>query len=278
MGKSCFLPEISLKIKCISSAFSDNKKYMLAKIKKILKDLGFHENEIKVYIALTQLGESTAATIAKKADLPRTTVIGILEKLQRENYLSEHFYRNANHYWIESPKTIQNSLMNRVKISEELNGLLSDLYRTESDFPQAQIYDTKSSVRNFIEKTIVNLEKKEIIYTIDTPATGNYLKIFSEDHGYSLNKLKKQKGIITQTLVPFGAFKTIKPEKITTQSIVIREMPQEVNFKASLWIIKDRLVLFSGRYPFVVEVRHKIITESIKSIFDFLWNISKSPM
>ena len=76
-------------------------------IKNHLKELGFSGNETRVYIALTCFGESTAATIAKKAALKRTTSISILEKMAREHYVSQHTHRGTNYYWIESPSVLR---------------------------------------------------------------------------------------------------------------------------------------------------------------------------
>jgi hypothetical protein len=256
------------------SIFFDNTA-MIVKIKTALKELGFTENEIKIYIALTVLGESVASKIAKKANLPRTTTISILEKLKDNNYLSVHKFRGVAFYWIESPKTIQAVFENRIKVAELLNGILGDLYRTEADFPSAQIFDTKDAIRAYIEKTLIKLEKKATIYTIDTPKEGNYDKIFSGDFGLTLNGLKSKKDIQTKTLVPFGSFAGINPQKVKGHQIIIREMPKEINFKASLWVIKDTVVLFSGKYPFITATRHKLIAESMQSIFNFIWEQSR---
>lgn len=224
---------------------------------------------------MTQLGESIASRIAKKADLPRTTAISILDNLEKENYISIHKYRGKHHYWIESPHMIKDALVRKVEMAENLNSFLSDLYRAEADFPYAKIYDSKSSIRTFIKKMIFGMKRNEIIFTIDNPKSGNYEKTLSEDFYYLMLEMKNKKHILTKTLVPFGVASEIDKKKIESQSIVIREMPREINFKSSLWIVGDRLVLFSGKYPFVVTVKHKIITESVKSIFDFLWNISR---
>lgn len=244
-------------------------------IKKNLRVLGFGHKEVKVYLALTQLGEAPASKIAKKADLPRTTVIGLLQGLADKNYLSAHKYKGATYFWIESPKAIKESLQNRIKVAEGLEGLLTDIYRSEADFPTAQVFDSKSAIRKFIESTVINLDKKSVILTIDTPHQGNYKKIMSEGMGDSLVELKNKKGIVTKSLVPYGSFDSISAEKIASQSIFIRELPQKIDFKASLWLTGDMLVLFSGKYPFIVSVRHKLITDSIRSIYDFLWEISK---
>ena len=91
----------------------------------------------------------------------------------------------------------------------------------------------------------------------------------------SVNRLlKKKKGVVTHTLVPYGAYKTIVPKILEIQPIVIREMPENLHFSASLRILKDTVVLFSGRRPFSVAIRQKLITESLKGIFDFLWSVS----
>jgi sugar-specific transcriptional regulator TrmB len=246
----------------------------LRNVRKQLKELGFNHNEAKVYVALTQLGEANATNIAKKAELPRTTAISILQKLEKEKYISIQKYKGRSVFWIESPQMLRDALMNRVRLAEDLGDLLTDLYRSETDFPYVKIYDNKSSIKSFIEKILLDLEKKSEILTIESPNAGNYHRILSEEFFYAMLDLKKEKGIITKTLVPADSIKDIHLKKIQRQTIALREMPKEIQFKASFWIVKDTLVLFSGRYPFIVAVNHRIITSSMRSVFEYLWNIS----
>jgi len=248
---------------------------MIQKIKQSLAELGFKNNEITVYVSLTQLGEATAAQIAKKADLPRTTVISILNKLSDNNYLTTHKYRGATYYWVESPKTIASLFENKTAIASQLNELLTGLYRTEAHFPFALVYDTKTSIKKFIEKIIAGLDKKSIIRTIDTPEIGNYQKIYSEDVSKMLVNIKKKNSIITHTLIPYQSFKKIAGHKIKNHNILIRELPKEIDFSASLWVLKDMIVHFSGNPPFIAAIKHKLIVESISSIYSYLWKISE---
>ena len=150
-------------------------------ITRQLKELGFNDNEANVYVALTRLGEANATNIAKKADLPRTTVISILQKLEKEKYISIQKYKGKSIFWIESPQMLKNAFLNRAKLADELNDLLTDMYHSEIDFPYAKIYDSKVSIKAFIEKTILDLGKKSEIYTIENPNAGNYSKIVSEE-------------------------------------------------------------------------------------------------
>ena len=248
---------------------------MIKDIKESLKQLDFKPNEIKAYIALTQLGESSAAKVAKKADLPRTTVISILNKLAEESYITTHKYRGVFYYWIESPNVISNVLEYKVEIAKKLNKSLTELYRSEAQFPFAQVYDSKTSIRKFIEKTIANLKKGSTIFTIDSPNEGNYQKIYSDNIGNTITKMKKKKEIKTQTLVPYKSFADIEDYKIKNQDIIIREMPQAIDFKASFWIIDNMIVHFSGNPPFVVAIKHEDIVFGLKNIYDYLWQISE---
>lgn len=247
---------------------------MIKEIKNALRELGFSVNEIAVYIAVSQLGEATAAEIAKKSDLPRTTAISLLNKLREGNYLTTHLYRGKTYYWIESPKTISSAFQQKVRIADSLSGYLGDLYRSEAHFPSAQVFDTKTGIKNFIEKFLVNLEKNSVLRTIDSPKAENYTKVYLESMQKILLMQKSKKGILTQTLIPHGSFGSIEASKLGEQAIKIREMPEGINFETSIWLTKGSMVHFSGKPLFIIAVKHEAICQSVRSIYDFLWNIS----
>lgn len=246
---------------------------MLNQVKDKLKELGFNDNEVKVYLALTQLGEGPASKIAKKASLPRTTVISILEKLQNQGFVTTHKYRGVTQYWVEAPKTLKQVFENKIKVAEDLDKLMSEVYRSEKDFPYARVYDTQASIKKYIEKELINLKAKSIIKTIDYPGMGNYTKIYSQDLDKILINLKNKKGLVTHTLVPFGTAKEIEQEKLKRQSIVIKELPKGIEFTASIWLVNNKLVLFSGKMPFLVEISHSLIVSSLESIYNFFWHL-----
>ena len=248
---------------------------MKKEIKQYLEELGLNQNEVNIYLALTKLGEATAAEIGKRANLPRTTAQSILEKLKLQQFFSSHKYRGKTYYWIESPNVFKEDLLNKVTVSEKLTPLLNNLYRTDRSLPTARFFDTQLGVRKFIEKTLLGLEKKSIIYTIDTPGGGNYSKLYSESVGKIVRDIKKKRQVITHTLIPYGSYNKIEPTKLKDHDIVIRELPQVIEFKASLWIINDSVFHFSGNPPFIAAIKHDHVIIGIKSIFDYLWSISK---
>lgn len=240
-----------------------------------LRDIGFKPGEIQVYLTITKLGEATASQIARRADLPRTTVISILQKLAAEGYLTMHRYRGVASYWIESPKALAMALKTKIDVAEKLGEMLGSLYRSDAGFPIATVLDTKSAIKNFIDTTIDGLEKGAVIRTIDAPAIGNYEKVFSENIIHALLKKKASKGILTRTLVPYGSVPKIDARKVAAQPIDIREMPDGISYDASFWLTGNALVHFSGNPPFIVSIRHEAIVKSSESMFEFLWQMSR---
>ncbi len=56
-------------------------------INQIFKNLGFSENETKIYLAALETGLTSAQNIADKAELKRTTVYSVLDALIKKNII-----------------------------------------------------------------------------------------------------------------------------------------------------------------------------------------------
>jgi len=247
---------------------------MFKEIKNNLKELGFNSNEVRVYIALTQLGESTASRVAKKADLPRTTAISLLDRLAGDNYVTKHIYKGKTYYWIESPKVLRGVFEQKVQIAESLNKLLYDLYRSEAHFPFVRGFDTRTGIRNFIDKFMADLRPKTVLYTIDNPRAKNYAKVYFRNIEEMVLKQKSKKVTLTQSLIPYGSFGDIEEFKLKNQTIKIRELPEAIKFESSLWVTENEVVHFSGDPLFLAVIKHEAVYKSVKSLYDFLWNLS----
>lgn len=245
-------------------------------LENLLKEIDFSESEICVYLALTRLGEAKASAVAKKADLPRTTVGSILEKLADRRVLTTHHYHGTTYYWVESPETLAQLFEQKTAVANRLGALLRDAYRSEAHFPTAEIIDTKSRIKRYIESLIGSLAKGSIIRTIDTPQEGNYAKIFSEAYETLFLGWKRRRGAVTHTLIPHGSFRDVPRNKLAAQEIVLRELPAGIEFSGSLWLLEKTLVHFSGNPPFLASMRQESIVSGMSSLYDFLWNSSAS--
>ncbi|HSI21053.1 MAG TPA: helix-turn-helix domain-containing protein [Verrucomicrobiae bacterium] len=243
----------------------------MEKLRSTLRELGLSKNEAKVYAALTTLGEAKASVVAKKVDLSRTTVISILSRLEEGGFVSANKYKGVISYWVESPNVLKETLEAKLVVADHLNLLLTDMYRADSAVPAVKVLDTRDAIRSFIEREIATLKKGDEILTIDSPLSGNYQKVLSDEYYYAMLNMKDRRGISTKTLVPAGSVGDVDPQKLAKQRIELRQLPEGVDFDASLWIMGNKLYLFSGTPPLVVMIKHQSIVASMESLFMSLW-------
>lgn len=114
-----------------------------------LEKLGLSEGEAKTYLAALELGETTVARIAKKAEMKRTTAYEFVEGLRRQGLITVGRQGKRAVYIAEDPKKLRAQAEERTKLVEELiPGLLA----------MANVIDRKPTVRYF--------ENQEGIYDI----------------------------------------------------------------------------------------------------------------
>src|SRR5579871_1592025 len=92
-----------------------------------IRQLGYSENEAKVYLAALSLGETSVTELATKARLPRTSVQLVVEKLEQEGLLNP-FLKRRRRYWVaENPEKLLIKLKEREgalkNILPELQGM-----------------------------------------------------------------------------------------------------------------------------------------------------------
>jgi HTH-type transcriptional regulator, sugar sensing transcriptional regulator len=86
----------------------------------ILEDLGFTNAEIKIYLALLELGKSTAGPIIDKSHLQSSVVHTTLNKLLDKGFISVVKEGQRNHYSAANPKHISDYIDEKKKEYEEL--------------------------------------------------------------------------------------------------------------------------------------------------------------
>lgn len=87
---------------------------------QILEDLGFTNAEIKVYLALLELGSATAGPIIEKSGLQSSVVHTTLNNLVSKGFASFIKEGQRNHYQATNPKHISEYIDEKKKQFEEL--------------------------------------------------------------------------------------------------------------------------------------------------------------
>src|SRR3989344_1015513 len=68
-------------------------------VQTILEQLGYHANEIKIYLAALGMGEINITELASQAGLPRTTVREHVEEMQKKGLLN-HYEKHGRTFYM----------------------------------------------------------------------------------------------------------------------------------------------------------------------------------
>ncbi|MBI2631698.1 hypothetical protein HYW75_01725 [Candidatus Pacearchaeota archaeon] len=117
---------------------------------KILEDIGFTNAEIRIYLTLLELGNSTAGPIIEKSGLQSSVVHMTLNKLINRGFVSFIKEGQRNHYQAANPKNIIDYIDEKKKRFEEiLPDLLAKQLKAEKK-PEVITFRTIKGIRELL--------------------------------------------------------------------------------------------------------------------------------
>ncbi len=244
-------------------------------VKLILEGAGLAGNEVKVYLALLDLGSALAGEITKKSGVNRTNVYDALDKLIEKGLASYVIEANRKYFEAASPERIIKYLDEKeeeVKQKRNLvNSVLKDLEtrRKLSKEPQeATIYKGKKGLKSIAEDVIKT--KKELLVF---GAEGKFVDIFT----HYAEQWHMKRGILK---IPM---KIIYNEKIRAKKSKAKFPVMKMRFNSNIhdtpattWIYGDKtaIIVWSDQ-PIATLIRSKDVADSYRQFFNILWDSSK---
>jgi len=234
----------------------------------------FSPTAAKVYIALLDLGKSSADSIAKKAGTYKANVYQALDKLIEEGFVTYIFEGNKKCYIPTNPEKLealaeefkQKKIQYYEELKQEINKSMPELlskYKSKREKNLFEIYHGKKGYRSMILdiirekprywKGFGNLQVQEA-FPYDFPKwfKGVKFKLFSTKSQQFLNRLKAAKKHI---------------------SVEIKYLPEEL-YMPIVWILFGENLLILVYEPEIIALRIKSeqVVNTFSNQFDYLWN------
>jgi len=234
-------------------------------MEEALKHFGLSEKEVKVYLALLELGQSTAPKIAKKAGVKHPTTYVILDELRKKGLLTEIPKKSKSLFTAQSPETL---LAARKEANEEIRLKMPEilaLYNAKAEKPKVRFYQG--------EKEILEL----------------YKEIFSENEVWFIASI----GSIPETLMPaihrhiqkaFTNKTRIREieeddpisrdfrKKYESEFYSIKTAPHDFKLPSDNAIYGNKIALLSYKTePMAVVVESEDVVKTYRSLFEMAW-------
>ncbi|MFC1697880.1 TrmB family transcriptional regulator, partial [Nanoarchaeota archaeon] len=126
---------------------------------KILESVGFTPGEVKVYLALLELGETTTGAIIKKSRITGSKVYEILDRLIKKGLVSYIIKEKTKYFQSASPKRLldyvnkkENEVRNQKQEIENIIPKLEIIHNEKQKSQSSQIFEGYEGI-----KTVFNL-------------------------------------------------------------------------------------------------------------------------
>ena len=248
----------------------------------LLKQAGLTEGEIKVYLALLELGLSTSGNIIKKSNIAKSIVYQILEKLEKKGLVSHIIKSKTMYFQASSPEKILNYIEEKEKdlkqTKEEIEKILPELLLKEKfgDKSEATVYTGYKGIITAYEKVYKKLKKGEEYYYLGIPTyQPKEMHLFwQRDH------IRRQKeGIKCKLLFNIDTNQEILKNRNSFKGCEARYILSDIKTPAGFLIYKDTtVIILQSPTMIAVEIVNQDITNSFQSYFDEFWSRSNSEL
>ncbi len=121
----------------------------------VLQELGYPENQVKLYLACLRMGEATTSEITDQLDMPRTSVVELLEDMHQRGLIN-YYIRKDRKYWLaENPDKLLTSLREKeTELTAILPVLRSLVPSGDIARPHVQTYVGVEEIKNIYDDVI----------------------------------------------------------------------------------------------------------------------------
>jgi len=238
----------------------------------ILKQLGFSEKEIKVYLSLLKNGPSSVRTLAQASGINRGTTYDILKSL-KENGLVSYYHKDTKQFFVaEDPSALNKNLEHRIDNLEEVREHLSNaipelksLFNEAGEKPVVKYYEGFGGIKTVLCDVLETAEqsKEKLYYVFSSDAIREYLyKAFPSFTKERIRKKIKVKSVGVGhkgTVAELSEKKSLNAKKSSPTYIL--------NYPGKVAMISVN----SAKKPLALIIEDEALFITQHQLFDFIW-------
>ncbi|MBS3167954.1 hypothetical protein J4216_02435 [Candidatus Woesearchaeota archaeon] len=247
---------------------------------KILEEIGLTPGEIKVYLALIGLGETTTGPIVDEARVSISKVYSILERLSKKGLVSHVVKNNVKYFKAADPNRLLIYLQEKEehlkKQEQELKKFIPELeLKQNSAVTQetAQVFDELRGIQTARERTLKIMKKGDEMWIIGIARTP-YDKLTAYFKDYHERRFRK--GIKCKYLYNEYAKNPFGQEASKFPLSEVKYMPEEMITHAWMEIYADTVTIgINFKKTFSIVIQNQDVADSFRNYAKLLWSIAK---
>lgn len=245
----------------------------------LLENIGLTKGEVKVYLALNKLGESTVGAIGKVSGVSKSKIYDILDRLIAKGLAGYIVKESTKYFFANSPSTILDYISKEEQdlqnIKTEVENIIPQLMMQRASALKnrvAEIYEGFKGIKAIREELMLSFSPGDTLLVLGAPRIANEMweGWFKEFHKNRIKRKIGMKIIYNSDAREYGKMR--QKMRIT-----------EVKYLPSVLVSPNWIDVFNEAVLFVIilakpiafVVRDKELAKSFRAYFDIMWKQSK---
>ena len=237
-----------------------------------LEKLGLSRNESKIYLALLDIGSSTADKISQKAGIHRRTIYDNIEKLLNKGLISFAIKGHKKYFEAADPEKLKDIIEEKKQliVSQEktLDEILPELLiaqKYSKDKQEVNVYKGKEGIKTILWD-ILRTGKPNCV--IGAHASSEFKDMLALFHKERIKLRIKNRMIFRRDDIK----RALRFSKLPYTDV--RLMPTEYSSPIAINIYGDKigLLIRSTNNPLGLLIKNKDTSDGFRAYFEILWN------
>ena len=238
-----------------------------------LMNLGFSQNEAKVYLSALELGVSPAQKIGDKAGSNRATTYSVLKSLAKKGLITPVTVDSVQHFRAEAPRSIltllelqQRELEKRKHKAHQTIERLQVFHNTDGKKPKIRYFERVTGLRamqaeyEMLDEDMIQIVGLDTLKKLYDPSS-------DQEHVQELKRKERKVKTIIATKQDVSHLDCLE----NFEYIVVD--PELIQINGEMTVCGDRLVMFSYSSSIIaVEVQSKEIAQTARATLELAWN------
>lgn len=233
---------------------------------KILQRLGLEEQEVKTYLALLDLRESTATKLAERAGLGRVHMYQIMNRLIERGLASYILKNNIKYFSASDPETLLKDIQQK---EQDLQKILPELKARQNQLvleTKVEIYRGREGINTILKMILKDGRPYFILGGAEEACT-----IFELENTIFVKRAEKIK-------LPGKILARKKDQFFVSKNEEYRFIPEYLISSTTQMLWGSKTVIFVWSEPYyAVFIDNEEITKSNLATFNHLWKIAEIP-
>ncbi|MFH1784906.1 MAG: helix-turn-helix domain-containing protein [Candidatus Micrarchaeota archaeon] len=248
---------------------------------EILYKLGLTENEIKVYLSLLELGQSTTGPLIKKTKIPSSKIYQILDSLVGKGIVGYIAHGGVKKFRANRPIVLRHLLDLKEKeverLKNELEAVLPSLeneFHSEKVNYKVELLEGVRGIKTVYDISLDLLKPGEEMCTIGYPVLASEIfNAYFRDYHKKLAKKKLKAKILYDYDTWFSKKRESRPHADQ------KYLPKGIVTPAFIHIFQDYvgIMVVTEKQKLSILIKNKEVAESYFQYFKLLWRLGKAP-